>query len=83
MAPATTKKKASTAATAPSAAASAAAAASASELNSKMQARARSIHRVLDFLYPNPPIPLDHDSNFTLLIAVSKRLKWAQSRGFG
>lgn len=39
-------------------------------LSSKMEARARSIQRVLDHLYPDPPIPLDHEDTFTLLIAV-------------
>lgn len=32
--------------------------------------RAREIGRILDHLYPEPPIPLDHDDPFTLLVAV-------------
>ncbi len=38
--------------------------------SSKLEARAKSIQRILDHCYPNPPIPLDHTDNFTLLIAV-------------
>ncbi|MGA1197560.1 MAG: endonuclease III [Candidatus Latescibacterota bacterium] len=32
--------------------------------------KAEQIMRVLDDLYPNPPIPLDHSSHYTLLVAV-------------
>ncbi|MEM8593265.1 MAG: endonuclease III [Pseudomonadota bacterium] len=32
--------------------------------------RAAYIHKTLQRLYPNPPIPLDHSSDYTLLIAV-------------
>lgn len=32
--------------------------------------KAEKIQRILDELYPKPPIPLKHDSHFTLLIAV-------------
>jgi len=32
--------------------------------------KAEQIMRVLDELYPNPPIPLDHSSHYTLLVAV-------------
>ncbi|KAM3567927.1 hypothetical protein VYU27_009935, partial [Nannochloropsis oceanica] len=32
--------------------------------------KAQAIHRLLDQLYPNPPIPLDHFDNYSLLIAV-------------
>ena len=33
-------------------------------------AKARKIQRILDTLYPAPPIPLDHRDPFTLLVAV-------------
>ena len=33
-------------------------------------AKAHAIHRLLDRLYPDPPIPLDHFDNYSLLIAV-------------
>jgi endonuclease-3 len=36
----------------------------------KKSERAELISRRLDELYPNPPIPLDHSNEFTLLIAV-------------
>lgn len=36
----------------------------------KIQTRADRIGTILDELYPNPPIPLDHKDAFTLLIAV-------------
>ncbi|MCB9676994.1 MAG: endonuclease III [Alphaproteobacteria bacterium] len=32
--------------------------------------RAARIHQILDELYPEPPIPLDHSDPFTLLVAV-------------
>ena len=32
--------------------------------------KAEQIMRILDDLYPNPPIPLDHSSHYTLLVAV-------------
>jgi len=32
--------------------------------------RAKRIHQILDTLYPEPPIPLDHGDPFTLLTAV-------------
>jgi len=32
--------------------------------------KAEQIVRILDELYPNPPIPLDHTSSYTLLVAV-------------
>ena len=32
--------------------------------------RARFVKKELDKIFPNPPIPLDHESVFTLLIAV-------------
>lgn len=32
--------------------------------------KAEQIVRILDALYPNPPIPLDHTSSYTLLVAV-------------
>jgi endonuclease III len=32
--------------------------------------KAAQIMRVLEDLYPNPPIPLDHSSHYTLLVAV-------------
>lgn len=35
-----------------------------------LRAKARQIQRVLDRLYPRPPIPLDHTDPFTLLVAV-------------
>jgi len=35
-----------------------------------LKEKAVKIDHQLDELYPNPPIPLDHDSAFTLLIAV-------------
>ncbi len=31
---------------------------------------AAKIQRILDELYPEPPIPLKHQDNYTLLIAV-------------
>jgi len=33
--------------------------------------KARQIHRILDKLYPEPPIPLDHSDPFTLVVAVA------------
>ena len=36
----------------------------------KLQAKARTIRTILDHLFPDPPIPLDHKDTFTLLIAV-------------
>lgn len=33
--------------------------------------KAKKIGQILDDLYPKPPIPLDHDSPFTLLVAVA------------
>ncbi|EWM23247.1 endonuclease iii [Nannochloropsis gaditana] len=35
-----------------------------------LQAKADTIHRLLDYLYPSPPIPLDHYDNYSLLVAV-------------
>ncbi|MEZ4319439.1 MAG: endonuclease III [Myxococcota bacterium] len=32
--------------------------------------RAKRIHEILDGLYPEPPVPLDHTDPFTLLVAV-------------
>lgn len=32
--------------------------------------KAQRIGRILDELYPEPPVPLDHDDSFTLLVAV-------------
>ena len=32
--------------------------------------KAVQIMRILDALYPNPPVPLDHTSHYTLLVAV-------------
>lgn len=32
--------------------------------------KAEQIVKILDELYPNPPIPLDHSSDYTLLVAV-------------
>lgn len=32
--------------------------------------RSKKIHKILDELFPNPPIPLTHTSPYTLLIAV-------------
>jgi len=32
--------------------------------------KAVQIMRILDELYPNPPVPLDHTSHYTLLVAV-------------
>ena len=32
--------------------------------------RANIVKSILDDTYPNTPIPLNHDDNFTLLIAV-------------
>ncbi len=32
--------------------------------------RAERIHTILDELYPEPPVPLDHSNPFTLLVAV-------------
>lgn len=32
--------------------------------------KAEGIMRILDDLYPDPPIPLDHSSSYTLLVAV-------------
>ena len=32
--------------------------------------RARSVMAILEHIYPNPPIPLDHTDNFTFLCAV-------------
>ncbi len=36
----------------------------------KKQERADIIRQRLDELYPDPPIPLDHCNDFTLLVAV-------------
>ncbi len=36
----------------------------------RKQAKARKIGELLDELYPEPPIPLDHHDPFTLLVAV-------------
>ena len=36
----------------------------------KKQERADHVHERLGCLYPNPPIPLDHTDDFTLLVAV-------------
>ena len=36
----------------------------------KREERAKIILKRLEALYPEPPIPLDHKNNFTLLIAV-------------
>lgn len=36
----------------------------------KREEKARRIQRILDELYPHPPIPLDHNDPYTLLIAV-------------
>jgi endonuclease-3 len=36
----------------------------------QIQARAKWIQKELNRLYPHPPIPLEHDDPFTLLIAV-------------
>jgi len=32
--------------------------------------KATAITKILEGYYPNPPIPLDHTSDFTLLVAV-------------
>jgi endonuclease III len=37
---------------------------------SKLQKRGLDIMQVLDKIYPNPPIPLDHTNDFTFLVAV-------------
>ena len=34
------------------------------------QEKVQDIARILNHLYPNPPIPLDHQDTYTLLIAV-------------
>ncbi len=36
----------------------------------KRAEKAERIHKILDQLYPEPPVPLDHDDPFTLLVAV-------------
>ncbi len=36
----------------------------------KKKEKAALIQKILDKLFPNPPIPLDHTDNYTLLIAV-------------
>ena len=36
----------------------------------KRAEKAAEIHRILDSLYPETPVPLDHSSPFTLLVAV-------------
>jgi endonuclease-3 len=41
-----------------------------SRVEAREHDKARRIQRLLDQLYPEPPIPLGHDSPFTLLVAV-------------
>lgn len=36
----------------------------------RLKDKAERIYRILEELYPNPPIPLDHTDPFTLLVAV-------------
>ena len=36
----------------------------------KKAEKVAEIGRILEDLYPNPPVPLDHTSNYTLLVAV-------------
>ena len=36
----------------------------------KRSDKATEIRRILDGFYPKPPIPLDHEDPFTLLVAV-------------
>ena len=36
----------------------------------KKQDKVKGIHKILDKIYPNPPVPLNHQNPYTLLIAV-------------
>lgn len=36
----------------------------------RREIKARRVHEILDELYPEPPIPLDHQDAYTLLVAV-------------
>ena len=36
----------------------------------KRAEKAERIHKILDRLYPQPPVPLDHVDPFSLLVAV-------------
>ena len=36
----------------------------------KKQDKVKGIHKILDKIYPNPPVPLNHENPYTLLIAV-------------
>ena len=36
----------------------------------KKQDKVEGIHKILDKIYPNPPVPLNHQNPYTLLIAV-------------
>ena len=36
----------------------------------KKQDKVKGIHKLLDKIYPNPPVPLNHENPYTLLIAV-------------
>ncbi|MCB9496648.1 MAG: endonuclease III [Fibrobacteria bacterium] len=39
-------------------------------ISSQRRSAARLVGRILDEQYPDPPIPLDHHSSFTMLVAV-------------
>jgi endonuclease III len=41
------------------------------EQTKKQSEKAARIQAILEELYPNPPVPLDHDDPFTLLVAVA------------
>ena len=36
----------------------------------KKKDKVKGIHKILDKIYPNPPVPLNHKNPYTLLIAV-------------
>lgn len=48
--------------------------------NAKVRAKARKIQKILDALYPAPPIPLHHDDPFTLLVAVALSAQTTDAR---
>ena len=44
------------------------------------QEKANRIGAILDDLYPEPPIPLDHDDAYTLLVAVALSAQTTDAR---
>ena len=47
----------------------------------KRQDKAARIQAILDERFPKPPIPLDHDDPFTLLVAVLLFWLWIRYTG--